>query len=50
MVNFMRPADGRQIPVATFKGLEAVMNKPIVKDEIDGAVGTDTCTYPKAVI
>jgi hypothetical protein len=50
MVNFMRPADPGQVAVITFKSFKAVMDKPVVKNEIDDPVNTYSRAYPKSVI
>lgn len=50
MVNFMRPANPHQITIITSECPKAVMNKPIVENEIDNAIYADARTYPKVIV
>lgn len=50
MMDLMRPADSQQILIIGFERFESVMDKPIVKDKVDGSINTDPRAYPKAII
>jgi len=50
MVQLMRPADTEQVFITGFKGLKAVVDKPIVKYKVSDAIKADTCAYPKAIV
>ena len=50
MVYFMRPADAEQIAVLGFESFKPVVDKPVVKNEIDKAIYADAYPYPKARI
>lgn len=50
MMNFMCPTDPGQVTVVTFESLKPVMDKPVVKNEIDDTIDADASTNPKPVV
>ena len=46
----MCAADSGKVTVVAFKSLKAVMDKPIVENEVNGSIGADAGAYPKAIV